>query len=201
MLQPHGTQITLQQPYPFVRIGTVPLALPSGNAILWDLSPPVVNMMRAARRRFSYQRRAFTTRLGVVRISRLGNSDSTACRSGARSPPFEGIRNDTENRAAISPWVPKWEFWRPAEKRCGRFASRSKKPSAAADGFLLSRAGHWPPSILWAVVESTAPFAGYPGRSPPCGAASLADALAGCLPRLWAGRISPAAGTSLAHSL
>ena len=58
--------------------------LSSGNAILWDLSPPAVSMMRAARRRFSYQRRAFTTRLGVVRISRLGNSDSTACRSGAQ---------------------------------------------------------------------------------------------------------------------
>ena len=52
-------------------------------------------------------------------------------------------------------------------------------------------AGHWPPSKLWAVVISTAPFTGCLGRSSHFWAASLADALAERLLFLRAGRNFP----------
>jgi len=46
--------------------------------------------------------------------------------------------------------------------------------ATSSSGVSCPCAGHWPPSKLWAVVISTAPSTGSPGRS----AASLAAALA-----------------------
>ncbi len=117
------------------------------------------------------------------------------------SPLFDGIRNDIETSLPDPLRCQSRKSGTPPKSSAvhSHPDAKSHPPRRMAFCFpvlvtgLPANHGRWfyPPRLSQAILAGL----------PPCGAASLADALAGCLLRLWAGRISPAAGTSLAHSI
>ncbi len=147
---------TSQQLCPVVRIGTVWQALSSGDALpMGAFATRGQSMVQAGGRNFLPQRRAFTAHFWVVRISRLiGNSDTTA------SCTVWQVTSSRESNAV------RIGITGAGSDPAGNNSPRHTKRHSSRSGALLSRAGHWPPSKLRAVVVSTAPTAGCPGRSP-----------------------------------
>jgi hypothetical protein len=136
-------------------------------------------------RRIPLQRRAFT-RDRVVRFSRLlGKFDTTASGTSAQVGGQPTVTNRS-NRDGAKP-------------NQNRMPADAQNAASRRSGALRFRAGHWPPSKLWPVVDSTVPITDAPGRPSLCSGPLIGGCSYRVSASLWAGRSDrPAAGTSLA---